>query len=95
MIQIVYFITINVIIPLILSCYYSWNPQKNQLNYDLTKGSYYCVYGIFVCIDYLVEGRLNNLQSAIAGLAIVLAMFEGIPLVLKPLLGCIKHNNKK
>lgn len=94
MMQTVRFVILNVILPLILSCYYSWNVQKKQLQYDLTKGAFYCIYGILVCIDYCVKGHLSDLQNTIVGLPIMLAMMEGIPLLLKPLFCCIKHNKK-
>ncbi len=80
-ISIIQFIVFSIVLPTVLSILYSKNVEKYKLNYSLTKGIYYLIYAIVVAYDYLV----NQDQLHVAGLAVTIAIFEGLPLLLVPL----------
>ncbi len=75
------FVFVNICLPLILSIYYSTNPKKQQINYELTKGAWYLIYAGAVSVDYLCYEQTQY----IAGFTITLAIMEGVPLLLKRL----------
>lgn len=75
------FVLVNMVLPLILSIYYSKKSEKQQINYELTKGVWYLLYGGMVVIDYLCQKQTQY----IAGFTVTLAIMEGIPLLLKRL----------
>lgn len=75
----IHFIFGNVFLPLILSIYYSKYPKKNQINYEITKGIWYLIYGSIVAVDYLCKQETKY----VIGFAVSLAIMEGIPLLLK------------
>lgn len=77
----VHFIVLYIFLPIILSVLYSIRVKNNKLNYDLTKGAFYLCYAAFTTIYYLI----NQTQQAATGLAITIAIFEGLPLILIPL----------
>lgn len=79
MIDKINFILINIGFPLILSTYYSIKTKKQQINYEITKGVWYLVYGGVVAVDYLFSEQTRY----IAGFTVTLAIMEGIPLLLK------------
>lgn len=49
------------------------------MNYELTKGMWYLLYGGFVAVDYLYQQQTQY----IAGFTVTLAIMEGVPLILK------------
>ena len=69
----------NICIPLVLSIIYSKNPQKQQINYEITKGIWYLFYGGVVAVDYLYHEQTKG----VAGFTVTLAIMEGVPLILK------------
>ena len=40
------FMFINICLPFVLSIIYSKNSKKQQMNYEITKGVWYLIYGI-------------------------------------------------
>lgn len=81
------FIFINIGLPLILNTYYSIKPKKQQINHEITKGVWYLFYGGVVAVDYLFREQTKY----IAGFTVILAIMEGVPLLLKR----IFNNNMK
>lgn len=75
----IHFILVNIFLPLILSIYYSKYPPKKQINYEITKGMWYLIYGSIVTIDYLCKQETEY----VTGFTVSLAIMEGIPLLLK------------
>lgn len=70
---------INICFPLLLGIIYSRNSEKQQRNYDITKGVWYLIYGGVVAVDYLYQQKTQY----IAGFPITLAIMEGVPLIMK------------
>lgn len=79
MIDKIEFILINIGLPLILSTYHSIKPKKQQINYEITKGVWYLLYGGVVAADYLFREQTKY----IVGFTVTLAIMEGVPLLLK------------
>lgn len=73
------FILVNICLPFILSIYYSKKSKKQQINYELTKGVWYLLYGGVVAADYLFCEQIKY----VAGFTVTLAIMEGVPLLLK------------
>lgn len=75
------FMFINICLPFVLSIIYSKNSKKQQMNYEITKGVWYLIYGGVVAVDYLFYEQ----SQYVAGFTITLAIMEGVPLILKRL----------
>ena len=76
------FIIVNILLPITLSILYSHKIEKNGINYIVTKGVWYLGYAIAVAIDYLVY----DMNRYVVGFTVTIAIMEGLPLILKPIL---------
>lgn len=84
------FIFTNIALPLALSVLYSCSPEKYGLQCNITKAVWYLFYAAAVSYDYLVRSS----QQYVAGFAVTIAIMEGIPLILVPLLSLGKSKEK-
>ena len=84
------FIAMSLTLPLILSVLYSRYPKKYKLHYGFTKAVWYIGYAAVVTFDYLV----HNVEQSVAGLAVTIAIMEGVPLILIPLFSVVYGKEK-
>lgn len=69
------FLLMNILLPIVLCIVYSRNPAKQ--NFILTKSTWYVLYAI-ITANYLWDVK----SSLVIGLAVILAIFEGLPPIL-------------
>ncbi len=77
MFDIIRIVIIHILVPAILSVYYSFNKKANQRNYDITKGIFYLANAVAVILDFF----LNTYEFSVAGLSVTIAIMEGVPLI--------------
>ena len=71
------FLLMNILLPIVLCIVYSRNPAKQKQNFILTKSTWYVLYAI-ITANYLWDVK----SSLVIGLAVILAIFEGLPPIL-------------
>ncbi|MCH5300957.1 MAG: hypothetical protein J1E56_06525 [Ruminococcus sp.] len=78
----IHYIAFYVLLPIILSVVYSKTPEKYQLQFSITKGCFYLFNAFLVATLYLFSW---DTETGVSGFAVMLAIFEGLPSILKPL----------